>query len=322
MLSSTSRFVTVRGLRTHLREWGPMDAPRVWLLHGWMDVSASWQFLVDALGPHWRFVAPDWRGFGLSEWVRDGIYSYTDYVADLDALVRTVETGDAGGAAAADAADAATQASPVRQPVRLIGHSLGGNIASLYAAARNDRVSCLVNLEGFGLRRRAAREAPGHLRAWLDDLERFTDRRAFADRGALVSRVQAVSHRIAAERAAFLAGHWGEQGDDGRWRLRADPAHLRAGPDLWRLDEAMACWREIRAPALWVEAAQSENIERHRLTPATLARRRRAWPDLRLERIDEAGHMLHWEHPERLAELIAPFLRATDRPVPQSPPPA
>ncbi len=295
MLSSSSRCVTVRGLRTHLREWGPVDAPRVWLLHGWMDVSASWQFLVDALGGRWRFLAPDWRGFGLSEWVRDGIYSYTDYVADLDALVRVV------------AADDVTRAP---QPVRLIGHSLGGNIASLYAAARNDRVSCLVNLEGFGLRRREAREAPAHLRSWLDDLDRFTERREFADRAALESRVRTLSHRIAPERAAFVAEHWGEQGADGRWRLRADPAHLRAGPDLWRLDEAMACWRDIKAQALWIDAAQSENIQRHRLTPATLARRRAAWPSVQRARIDQAGHMLHWEHPERLAELIAPFLDA------------
>jgi pimeloyl-ACP methyl ester carboxylesterase len=285
-----------------------------------MDVSASWQFLVDALGSQWRFVAPDWRGFGQSEWVRDGIYSYTDYVADLDALVRAVESTHAGQAGEAGEVGQPGRPAPVAQPVRLIGHSLGGNIASLYAAARNDRVSCLVNLEGFGLRRRAAREAPVHLRNWLDDLDRFTQRREFADRSALESRVRAVSHRISAERAAFVADHWGEQGDDGRWRLRADPAHLRAGPDLWRLDEAMACWREIKAPALWVEAAQSENIERHRLTPATLDRRRRAWSDVRLERIDQAGHMLHWEHPERLAALISPFLRATDPSVPRPTP--
>jgi pimeloyl-ACP methyl ester carboxylesterase len=256
-----------------------------------MDVSASWQFLVDAIEAlvpgQWRFVAPDLRGFGLSQPAGDGIYSYTDYLADLDALHRAIAPAE---------------------PLRLVGHSLGGNIASLYAGVRPECVRALVNLEGFGLRQREADEAPVHLRQWLDDLDRFVERRPFADREAIVARVRAVSARVSAERAGFIADHWGLPMGDGRWCLRADPAHLGSGPDLWRLDEALAVWGAVEAPALWVEAAQSENIARHHLTPAGLARRRAAFRQLRVARIPDAGHMMHWEHPETLAGLIEPFL--------------
>src|SRR5689334_20097331 len=103
MRESQSRFLTIRGLRYHVRTWGNENAPKLVMLHGWMDVSASFQFLVDALEKDWHVLAPDWRGYGLSEWPQDG-YWFHDYIGDLDALVREISP------------DA---------PVDLVGHSLG-----------------------------------------------------------------------------------------------------------------------------------------------------------------------------------------------------
>src|SRR6476660_2232553 len=57
---SRSTFIPVRGLRYHVREWGDASAPKLFLLHGWMDVSASFQFTVDELQRHWFVIAPDW----------------------------------------------------------------------------------------------------------------------------------------------------------------------------------------------------------------------------------------------------------------------
>jgi pimeloyl-ACP methyl ester carboxylesterase len=57
----------VRGLRYHVRHWGDPQAPKIFMMHGWMDMSASFQFMVDALQQEWHVIAPDWRGFGLSE---------------------------------------------------------------------------------------------------------------------------------------------------------------------------------------------------------------------------------------------------------------
>ena len=65
---SSSEFIDVRGLRYHLRRWGSPDAPTLFLLHGWMDVGASFQFLVDALAGEWYAIAPDLRGYGRSGW--------------------------------------------------------------------------------------------------------------------------------------------------------------------------------------------------------------------------------------------------------------
>jgi pimeloyl-ACP methyl ester carboxylesterase len=87
--SSTSRseFLTLRGLRMHIRHWGADAAPKLFLLHGWMDVSASFQFMVDAFANDWHVIALDWRGFGLSERVAADCYWFPDYLADLDAML-------------------------------------------------------------------------------------------------------------------------------------------------------------------------------------------------------------------------------------------
>ena len=138
MKSSNSLFLDIRGLRYHVRTWGDASAPKIFLMHGWMDVSASFQFVVDEFRHDWHVIAPDWRGFGLSEWTREG-YWFPDYIADLDALLEHLQP---------------------ESPALLVGHSMGGNVANLYAGIRPERVAKLVLAEGFGLPPTKAEKAP------------------------------------------------------------------------------------------------------------------------------------------------------------------
>ena len=82
-----SHRVALRGLDTHVLTWGDPAAPKLFLLHGWMDVAASFQFLVDAFAREWHVIAPDLRGYGRSAWQPQG-YWYADYIADLEALLQ------------------------------------------------------------------------------------------------------------------------------------------------------------------------------------------------------------------------------------------
>ena len=73
--SARSLFVDVRGLRYHLLAWGDAslvtpERPPLVLLHGWMDVAASFQFMVDALEAERYVIAADWRGFSASGYCR------------------------------------------------------------------------------------------------------------------------------------------------------------------------------------------------------------------------------------------------------------
>jgi pimeloyl-ACP methyl ester carboxylesterase len=286
MKTSESLFLDVRGLRYHVRRWGRAGAPKVFLFHGWMDVSASFQFLVDALRGDWDVYAPDWRGYGLTEWAKSDCYWFPDYVADLDFLVERIEP------------DA---------PVRLVGHSLGGNVVCLYAGVKPERVAKLVNLEGFGLPPSRPEQAPKRYRYWLDELRERPELRPYENFGALAQRLQKNNPRLTDARADFLARHWGRE-EGGRVLLRSDPAHKIVNPLLYRYEEVRATWNAVTAPVLWVEAAQSDTLSRMKMEPAQVAERRAAFRDLRFETVQDAGHMLHHDQPEAVARLIEGFL--------------
>ena len=91
MRQSESLYFDVRRLRYHVRHWPGDPARRIVVLHGWMDVSASFQFLVDAMSPDWDVYAPDWRGYGLTDWGRSDCYWFPDYLGDLDALLDRIQ---------------------------------------------------------------------------------------------------------------------------------------------------------------------------------------------------------------------------------------
>ena len=114
---SRSEFIPIRTLNYHVRVWGdpsPGKTPLV-LLHGWMDVAASYQFMVDALAKDHFIIAPDWRGFGLTQSGGADCFWFPDYLADLDLLLDHY-AGDT--------------------PVNLVGHSMGANVAMVYAGVQ------------------------------------------------------------------------------------------------------------------------------------------------------------------------------------------
>jgi len=288
MKPSRSLRMPVRGLDYHVRAWGDPAARKVFLLHGWMDVSASFQFLVDALPDDWHVLAPDWRGFGLSANPQDG-YWFADYVADLDALARALSP------------DA---------PIDVAGHSLGANVAMFYAGARPQRVARVAALDGFGVPSEAPERAPAKFRKWLDAVADLPAFAPYASMAAVADRLQKNNPRLSRDRAEWLAPHWAEALPDGTARLRADPKHKLPFPITARIDDMYAVWREIKAPVLWMRAAESD-IGRWLAgggdAAAEVARRFTHVPNGRLVTVEGAGHMLHHDQPEAVAHHLAGF---------------
>ena len=288
MKSNTSIFVDIRGLRYHCRIWGEAGRPKLFMLHGWMDVSASFQFLVDALQADWQVIAPDWRGYGLSDWGPADCYWFPDYMGDLDRLLAHFEPD---------------------KPATLIGHSMGGNIASMYAGVRPERVAHLVNLEGFGMSRSEPGKAPERYAKWMAQLADKPGFRDYADFAELAGRMRTGNPRLSEARAVYLAQHWGRQNSAGRVELRSDPAHKLINPVSYQLEEAMACWRNVAARVLWIDGAESRTMERMRINVGDNEKRKACFRDLSAHTIPDAGHMLHHDQPESLAALIEAFLR-------------
>lgn len=296
--ASRSLHLPLRGQTYHVLEWGDAalaspQRPTLLMLHGWMDVGASFQFVVDALvdleGPVRHVLAADWRGFGLTTGPAVDSYWFPDYLGDLDALLATL--------------------SP-QAPVDLLGHSMGGNIVMAYAGVRPARVRRLMNLEGFGLPASTPTDAPKRLAQWLDELAAPVALRDYADVGEVADRLRRNNPRLAADKAAWLAAQWAQPAADGRWHVRGDPAHKRTNPVPYHAEEAVETWRGIAAPLLWVDGADTEMERwwRGRFTREEFERRLAVVADCRRVRLDDAGHMLHHDQPERLAQALADFL--------------
>ena len=298
---SVSRFEPVRGLRYHLRCWAPEPAasadagapsgsasPTVVMLHGWMDVSASFQFVVDLVPAHWRIVAPDWRGFGLTQRTAADSYWFPDYLADLDRLLEYI--------------------SPDGAPVDLVGHSMGANVAVLYSGLRPERVRRLVNLDGVGMQGADASQAPQRYRDWMDQVRAGpVPLRDYDSLESVAQRLMKNNPRLSAAFARFLAPHWAERTAVGRFAPTGDPAHRLPNPVLYRLDEILAVWSEVRADVLWV-MAEHGHADRPYVQEPAYAERLARIRSLRRATVHGAGHMLHHDRPDAVAELLKEFL--------------
>ena len=260
------------------------------MVHGWMDVGASFQFVVDALPDDREVIALDWRGFGLSEAPGTDCYWFPDYLGDLDALLDAISP------------DA---------PVDLLGHSMGGNVAMSYAGVRPQRIRRLVNLEGFGMPDVSPAAAPERLTRWLDELKDPPSLRPYATLAAVAERLRKTNPRLPEDKAAWLARHWARETPDG-FLLNADPAHKLANPVLYRKAEVLACWQRITAPTLWAEGSDDQltNFWGTRYPREDFEARLALVPRLERAVLQNAGHMLHHDQPEALAARLSEFLAA------------
>lgn len=287
----TPRFEyrTIRGLRHRLTWWGEPSPSPIVLLHGFLDTSETWQFVVDALPDDWSFVAPDWRGFGDTEWAPGG-YWFPDYFADLEVLLDTL-TPDARA--------------------RVVGHSMGGNVASIYAGIRPQRLAWFANLEGVGLRRTVPTEALGLYAEWLDELKSPPAQRVYESYAQLATVLRSRNPRLTQARAEFVARAWSRETADGRIELRADPAHRMRNPVLYRREEAEAIWGKIDIPVLLL-LGELSNLKAHLGADGAADDFGSKFRDVRLQTLPGVGHMMHHEDPQAVADQLVRFLREVE----------
>ncbi len=273
-------------MRYHVREWGDSTAPRLFMLHGWNDVSASFQFIVDELESDWHILAPDWRGFGLTQWNDSGIYWCPDYLADLEVLLRHYSPNE---------------------PARLLGHSLGSSIALIYAGVRPDRVKRVAALDAFSLPDVPHNKAPDKIAAWLDDCAREMLPRSYPDFDSLSHRMRQINPELRKDRADWLARQISWQREDGRVYLLHDPGHRRTIPYQLRLADSEACLKRITAQVLLLEPGNASLRHHLGATDAQQQSAKACVRNLRCERVERSGHNMHHDRPEIVAGLSEAF---------------
>ncbi len=269
-------------LRLAARVWGPPDGVPVLALHGWLDNAASFDALAPLL-PGVRLVALDLAGHGYSDHRPPGShYHFVDFIPDV--------------AAAADALG--------WQRFALLGHSLGGGIASFIAAVLPERVTRLAAIEGFGPPTSHPDDSPINLRKALAQMHTLPNKRLPLYPGleaAIQTRCEASG---LSWRAATILVERGVKpvGDGFGWRT--DPRLRFVSPLYLAEPQILAYMARIQAPALLLCGEAGYLVKR-----AYMQDRYARVAHLTVK-IVPGGHHPHLENPESCARRLNPFLMA------------
>jgi len=256
------------------------------LLHGWMDCGATFKFISDHLTERFYLVAPDWRGFGKTDHAQG--YWFPDYFADLEKIL--------------------DHYSPTH-PANVVGHSMGGNIALMYAGIHPHRVAKVLSLEALGMEPTSSDEAPQKYRRWMREITSEEPSKIYPNFDALCYSVHAGNPSLEPEVIIELAQLWGEaHGDQGAYRLKHDHAHRYVNPVRYNFDDVLEVWKEITAKVGLVMATQSSFYRRFsQFGRLEDAKKILKMADKDYFEVPDCGHMLHIEQPEATANCIRDF---------------
>jgi len=112
--------ITLNGVELNVKDQGT-GQPTIVFLHYWGGSSRTWDAVTAALPAHYRVIAPDLRGWGDSS-APQKAYALDDFSKDIEALVRALNLKN----------------------YILVGHSMGGKIAQLFASRRPAGLAGLV----------------------------------------------------------------------------------------------------------------------------------------------------------------------------------
>jgi pimeloyl-ACP methyl ester carboxylesterase len=286
-LGPTSHSYISQRLRLHYVDWGNAEAPPLILVHGGRDHCRNWDWVARALRRDWHVIAPDLRGHGDSAYSPSGDYSMSAFVYDLAQLIH--------GQALA--------------PVRIVAHSLGGNIALRYAGLYPEAVTRMVAIEGLGSSptmraRRAERPIDERLRRWIDDERALAGRqpRRYASIDDALARMQAENKHLTPTQARYLTVHGVSQNEDGTYSWKFDNYVRGFSPIDISQDEQHALWGRITCPTLLIYGRESWASN-----PADDGRIAH-FANARVATFERAGHWVHHDRLDAVLEELRGFL--------------
>ncbi len=283
----TSQTFISQRLRLSYEDWGGRGKPPLILVHGGRDHARNWDWTAEALRDEYHIIAIDHRGHGNSEWVSDGNYSSNDMVYDLAQLIHQLGVG----------------------PVRIVSHSMGGNVALRYTGMFPDMVTKLVAIEGLGPSpevRAKQRETPYPQRAaeWIAKKRKAAGRtpRKYESIEAAFARMIEENSYLTEAQARHLTIHGVNRNEDGTYSWKFDP-HL----NVWGVEDVAdefleAMWGAITCPTLllygadsWASNPEKDGRIKHFKTAEVIE-------------FEKAGHWLHHDQFDKYIRVLRDFL--------------
>jgi pimeloyl-ACP methyl ester carboxylesterase len=235
-----------------------------------------------AFADDYSIYAPDLRGHGDSEWSKGGQYSMPEFVLDVAALVDVID----------------------REPITIVGHSLGGAISLQFTGVFPERVLKVVSIEGLGPRIVERKVAHLRMQHWIDDmrdLERRRPRR-YPSLDAATKRMQEENPHLTPDMARHLTVHGARRNEDGTYSWKFDNYVRAHSPYEFNTEDAREIWNQIRCPVLLVRGDESWAGDPEEDGRAS------AFHDYRSIAIKNAGHWVHHDQLEPFLGVARAFL--------------
>jgi len=265
--------------------WARPGAPKILCLHGWLDNAASFVPLAPYLAD-FDLLALDFAGHGFSSHRPEtSRYYFTDYLFDIDAAMDELGW----------------------EQCHVIGHSMGGGVASCFAAAMPERISRLVLLDSLGLLTLPASQAAQQLR-----LSMLSVRKARSFLRPYESVEEAVRARqkkspLSIDAARLLCERSLEHtGDFYQWRT--DPRLNWRSPQLSGDEQALEMLAAITSPTLSITSPGLIDYFGEEMANKRLC----AIPDGKHVKID-GHHHFHMEQAQQVGTQITEFLQQQDQ---------
>jgi pimeloyl-ACP methyl ester carboxylesterase len=278
----TSRYYWSQRLKLHYVVWGDEAHPPLLLIHGNRDHARTWDEVAIRLKDRFCVYAPDLRGHGDSQWAIGGLYSMPEFVLDISMLGAELD----------------------RNPLTIIGHSLGGAVALQYAGTFPQYVRKVVAIEGLGPPVREPTPASMRMRTWVKDMAEF-DRREPRRYGSVqdaVNRMLEENPHLTPEMARHLTIHGSKQNDDGTLSWKFDNYVRLRSPYEFNIPEAREIWNQIRSPVLLIRGSESWASDPVADGKAS------AFHDCRTELVMDAGHWVHHDQLQKFMDIVWDFL--------------
>jgi len=281
--------LTLAGNDCRLAEWNPDGKTLVFALHGWLDNLATFEILAKHM-PDIRFIAVDSPGHGHSSHIKeDKAYHFIDGVYLIDDLIEHFG----------------------QKQANLLGHSMGGALATIYASVQPKRVKSLLLIEALGPVTTKEEKFPETLKNSITQRRALKDKRKpfyksfnlALEARAEVSKISPELIKPLVERALTSIQHPSDKQTYG-YTWRAD-SRLRSSSAMRMTEKQLRCLLpEITAPTLLIEGKQGLL----QLPEAKHIQARKPLVKNLTVQLMEGGHHLHLEHPKRIAKIMCQFL--------------
>lgn len=277
-------------LKLHYVEWGDSDAPVLLMIHGMRDHCRNWDWVASDLSKEYRVIAPDLRGHGDSDWMVGGSYYFTDFVADINQLIKQTTRED--------------------QKISIMCHSFGGSVGLYYAGIFPEKVEKIIAIEGLGpppqfIQAMQKTTVQERMANWMDSIHKLSSRlpKKYPTLEDAIARMHEENSHLSDEQARHLSVHGLNQNEDGTWTWKFDNYLRVMSPIRMSNKDQETLWSRVTCPILLVNGEKSWAL------PPQKDNRAKLFPNAEFYSFKNAGHWLHHDKLEEFINLSRQFLQ-------------